>query len=78
MPHLKVLVRGPLREPLKGSMKTLYPGTVFEVTEERAKQLLAITPALVEKTSDKDKLVTKAEDKKAKVAKAKKEAEEAK
>lgn len=78
MPKLRVLVRGPLRERVNGSLKTLYPGTVFTVTDDRAKQLLAITPALVEQTSEKDKLVTKAEDKKAKIAKAKKDADEAK
>ena len=78
MPYLKVLVRGPLREAVKGSKKTLYPGTVFEATEERAKQLLSITPALVERTNEKAKLVTKADDRKAKIATAKKEAEEAK
>jgi len=78
MPKLKGVVRGPLREPVNGSMKTLYPGSVFAVSEERAKQLLAITPALVETATEKDKLVTKAEDKKAKAAQAKKDADEAK
>ena len=75
MPMLKVLKRGPLREPVNGKLKTLYPGTVFETSEERAKKLLKIVPSVVEKTSEKAVKVTKEEDRKAKAAIAKKEAE---
>lgn len=75
MPMLKVLKRGPLREPVSGKLKTLYPGTVFETSEERAKKLLKIVPPVVEKTSEKAVKVTKEEDRKAKAAAAKKQAE---
>ncbi len=72
---LKVLKRGPLREPLKGKLKTLYPGTVFETGAERAEKLLAITPHVVEKATEKAVVITKEENRKAKIAAAKAEAE---
>ena len=78
MPSLKVLKRGPLRERVRGGkLRTLYPGTVFDATEERATKLLKIVPALVEKVTEKVVTVTKDEDRAAKIKAAKKKAEEA-
>lgn len=78
MPKLKVLPRGPIRETVNGKLKTMFPGSVFDTSEERAKKLLAIVPALVERTSEKDKVVTKKEARKAAIEKAKQEAKDAK
>lgn len=49
---LRVCERGPIKETIKGSMKKLKPGTVFEADDKRAAQLLNISPAIVEKAGD--------------------------